>query len=252
MRKQRVTACDNFFSANKDVRCNGRYCDACIVRHYLENPESFSNLSSWICYRCTGRCTCAACKRRRKAHDDGEEGIELDPEPRKREHRRFFVDDSVLYDDDEFEPRKRHSGSPSESNNGIDSENDEGSFAGAVPSPPRMAISGSAPRMAFSHAALPTPASSLSAAPTTETARPALHHISGHSTSGMSALALLAEESLTTEFIPAGSVVPVMQDALELMHEHTEEIAKLKQMCLLLQMQVAELSKQVGAEVLKD
>lgn len=68
----------------------------------------------------------------------------------------------------------------------------------------------------------------------------------------MSALALLAEESLTTEFIPAGSVVPVMQDALELMHEHTEEIAKLKQMCLLLQMQVAELSKQVGAEVLKD
>merc|ERR1711991_661424 len=36
MRKQRVTACDNFFSSDKEVRCNGRYCDACIQRHYLE------------------------------------------------------------------------------------------------------------------------------------------------------------------------------------------------------------------------
>ena len=73
MRKQRVTACDNFFSSDKEVRCNGRYCDACIQRHYLEDPGEFSNLSSWICYRCTGRCTCAACKRRRKADEEGDD-----------------------------------------------------------------------------------------------------------------------------------------------------------------------------------
>lgn len=66
MRKARVTACDNFFSTDKEKRCNGRYCDGCIQRHYLEDATDFALLPQWICFRCTGRCTCAACKRRRK------------------------------------------------------------------------------------------------------------------------------------------------------------------------------------------
>ena len=186
MRKQRVTACDNFFSSDKEVRCNGRYCDACIQRHYLEDPGEFSNLSSWICYRCTGRCTCAACKRRRKADEEGDDRI-IEPEPRKRETRRYH-DDIAVYDDDDFEPKKRQ--------------------AVARPTP-------QAPRMVEKHPA-----------------------------AGMSALALLAEESLTSEFVPRAGLVSA--DALEVVHEHTEEIARLKQLCVLLQLQVSEISKQVG------
>merc|ERR1711916_34031 len=111
MRKQRVTACDNFFSPDKEIRCNGRYCDACIQRHYGEDASRFVNLREWKCYRCTGRCTCAACKRRRKADDEGEDML-VEPEPRKREARVKFRynDDVPAYDDEDFEPvKKRHS-----------------------------------------------------------------------------------------------------------------------------------------------
>merc|ERR1711991_1209426 len=225
MRKQRVTACDNFFSSDKEVRCNGRYCDACILRHYAEDPLSFEHLVTWICYRCSGRCTCAACKRRRKADEVGEE-LGLDPQPRKREHRRF-LDDSVVYDDDDdFEPSKR--------------------VARSSPSLPVPVMMMGPPDAAASAsgAAAPTPPR-MTMAPD-QVPRLVEHASRSSAAVGMSALALLAEESLTSEFVPAGSVVPAMNDALELVNEHTEEIAKLKQLCLLLQMQVAKLTKHVG------
>lgn len=83
MRKPRVTCCDNFFSAHRGTRCNGRFCDGCIVRHYGEDPEAFAELTNWVCYRCTGRCTCAACKRKRKnvgGDVDGVNGAGIVPE----------------------------------------------------------------------------------------------------------------------------------------------------------------------------
>lgn len=175
MRKQRVTACDNFFSTDKEVRCNGRYCDACIQRHYVEDANDFSDLEHWLCYRCTGRCTCAACKRRRKADEDGEELVEV--EPRKRETRRFN-DEIILDEDYDFEPRAKRREPP-------------------VP------------------VVVPRPAK--------------------RRTGGMTALALLAEESLTTEFVPGGA-------HLDIVKEHTQEIARLKELCRVLQQQVTQIS----------
>merc|ERR1711991_109063 len=180
MRKQRVTACDNFFSSDKEVRCNGRYCDACIQRHYLEDANEFSDLEHWLCYRCTSRCTCAACKRRRKADEEGEELLEV--EPRKRETRRF-KDEVILDEDYDFEPRAKRREAP-------------------VP------------------VTVPRPAK--------------------RRTGGMSALALLAEESLTTEFVPAG-------EQLDIVKEHTAEIARLKELCRVLQQQVTQISLKLEA-----
>ena len=210
MRKQRVTACDNFFSTDKEVRCNGRYCDACVERHYQENPDSFSNLHSWICYRCTGRCTCAACKRRRKADEDGDDGIEVvEKEPkilRKKRGRRFSDDeddddddedvdeDDLINDDDEFH------------------ENDK-FFIPEQCTAKKAKI------------------------PTTRDQR----------NSGMSALALLAEESLTSEFVPLRNELD--SEAIELVKQHSIEISRLKDLCFILQIQIAKMSKQIGSDI---
>jgi hypothetical protein len=70
MRKPRVTCCDNFFIVQRGVRCNGRFCDGCVVRHYGEDPATLMR-PSWFCYRCDGRCSCAACRRKRNGEDIG-------------------------------------------------------------------------------------------------------------------------------------------------------------------------------------
>ncbi len=118
MRKARVTACDNFFSTDKEKRCNGRYCDGCVQRHYLEDAAEFASLPHWICFRCTGRCTCAACKRRRKG-DDGGMGLDGSvggaggsevgssgpaSSVRRREPKRYADELELDDDDDDFDP----------------------------------------------------------------------------------------------------------------------------------------------------
>jgi hypothetical protein len=218
MRKARVTACDNFFSTDKDKRCNGRYCDGCIQRHYMEEATDFAHLAKWTCFRCTGRCTCAACKRRRKGDDGlpvlgeaetagvagvvtGVAGVAavaawsgaspaLLGSSRKREAKRYADEVGQDDDDDDFEPvaagRRQGLG-----------EQHVRPPAMVRPTPPK------APRMEK---------------------RP----------SSMSALALLAEESLTAEFVPgsaAGADMAIL--------EHSAEIARLKSLCAGLQQQVA-------------
>lgn len=67
MRKPRVICCDN-----REAHCNGRYCDACITRNYNEDIETLEKLEVWFCYRCSRRCICASCKRKRLKMTDGD------------------------------------------------------------------------------------------------------------------------------------------------------------------------------------
>ena len=216
MRKARVTACDNFFSTDKEKRCNGRYCDGCIQRHYMEEATDFAHLPKWTCFRCTGRCTCAACKRRRKGDDgqalsgEGEGGAAAvaagmlgggvgspalsGAAGRKREPKRYADEVGLDDDDDDFEPlaatRRMALGEP-------------------VRPPAMLRPTPKAPRMEK---------------------RP----------SSMSALALLAEESLTAEFVPGSGASADMA-----ILEHSAEIARLKSLCAGLQQQVAAIAQRL-------
>lgn len=195
MRKGKVTACDNFFSTDKEVRCNGRYCDACIQRHYQEDPTQFQFMKEWMCYRCTGRCTCAACKRRRKVDED----IEYAPETRKREPKRR--------DDDDF-------------------------------------INTSFPVMTKRRTLSPPPLKMTTTGPSVNKVivkKPKKEKKNGKA---MNALALLADESLTTDF-GASANPEEFSPEIKTVHEHTAEIAKLKEMCASLQAQVTELSNTI-------
>ena len=171
------------------------------------------DLQSWFCYRCTGRCTCAACKRRRKAEEDGVPEIDLDPEPRRRETRRYS--DEELYNDDEFSPSSSHKRQARRASPSPDLSPPNN----ANPAPPTLV------------------AATAAVSPGRPTLEPRFQHMGG-----MSALALLAEESLTSEFVPRHDI---NAEAVELMSQHSNEIARLKQMCLLLQLQVAKLSKHI-------
>lgn len=65
MKKSEVICCDNFFKKNKQGRCNGKYCDSCMQRHYATSLEELRNLPEWTCFKCTQFCVCACCKRER-------------------------------------------------------------------------------------------------------------------------------------------------------------------------------------------
>jgi len=65
MKKNEVICCDNFFKKNKQGRCNGKYCDNCMQRHYQTCIDDLRDLKEWACFKCTQKCVCASCKRER-------------------------------------------------------------------------------------------------------------------------------------------------------------------------------------------
>jgi len=65
MKKSEVICCDNFFKKNKQGRCNGKYCDNCMQRHYQTCIDDLRDLKEWACFKCTEKCVCASCKRER-------------------------------------------------------------------------------------------------------------------------------------------------------------------------------------------
>jgi len=65
MKKNEVICCDNFFKKNKQGRCNGKYCDNCMQRHYQTCIDDLRDLKEWACFKCMHKCVCASCKRER-------------------------------------------------------------------------------------------------------------------------------------------------------------------------------------------
>ena len=60
MRKNKVVICDHF---NDEIKCNGRFCEKCISKHYQQNIEDIENKQVWDCFKCLKVCSCAACIR---------------------------------------------------------------------------------------------------------------------------------------------------------------------------------------------
>lgn len=65
MKKPKIVCCDDFFKDNKHDRCNGKYCESCVRRHYGTTVDELGQLPEWKCFRCSGTCLCANCKRDR-------------------------------------------------------------------------------------------------------------------------------------------------------------------------------------------
>lgn len=65
MKKGIIVCCDNFFKRQKDERCNGKYCENCVARHYGVEVEELKDKKEWKCFKCEGTCVCASCKRER-------------------------------------------------------------------------------------------------------------------------------------------------------------------------------------------
>ena len=65
MRKKELITCDNFYKENKRGKCNGKYCDSCLQRHYSTSVSILREEESWTCFECTKTCSCAGCRRLR-------------------------------------------------------------------------------------------------------------------------------------------------------------------------------------------
>ena len=65
MKKENLLCCDNLFKTPKNGKCNGKYCEACLEKHYTDNLEELKGLANWFCYSCRRVCTCARCRRER-------------------------------------------------------------------------------------------------------------------------------------------------------------------------------------------
>ena len=65
MKKTQLVCCDNFFKKQKTDRCNGKYCESCVKRHYGTTIEELSEKKQWQCFKCQRNCLCANCKRER-------------------------------------------------------------------------------------------------------------------------------------------------------------------------------------------
>ena len=76
MKKNDLAVCVNFFKRQKRGKCNGKYCDSCLAKHYHTNVEELGKQKQWLCFQCTQTCQCAQCKRNR--------GINIPVKKRKR------------------------------------------------------------------------------------------------------------------------------------------------------------------------
>eukprot|EP01091_Cochliopodium_minus_P001030 TRINITY_DN10905_c0_g1_i1.p1 TRINITY_DN10905_c0_g1~~TRINITY_DN10905_c0_g1_i1.p1 ORF type:complete len:301 (+),score=57.14 TRINITY_DN10905_c0_g1_i1:44-904(+) len=64
VKQSKIVVCDHFW--NQDVgKCNGRYCTNCCRRHYNEMITDIELKDNWICFKCSDKCVCAACRRER-------------------------------------------------------------------------------------------------------------------------------------------------------------------------------------------
>ena len=110
MKKSGVVVCDSYFKGRKCGRCNGKYCANCVARHYKTTIEELNQLPSWMCFKCTGECQCAPCRRER--------GQDV---PKKKRRRRKDISErdtpmemqeehSVIHTPPHFDPRilKKH------------------------------------------------------------------------------------------------------------------------------------------------
>ena len=65
MKKPKILCCDRFFKTDKEERCNGKYCESCVRRHYSTTVDQLGMQEKWICFKCQGKCACANCRRER-------------------------------------------------------------------------------------------------------------------------------------------------------------------------------------------
>ena len=49
----------------KSQKCNRKFCDRCLEKHYNQDFQELKKLRNWVCYSCQMECVCAACKRER-------------------------------------------------------------------------------------------------------------------------------------------------------------------------------------------
>ena len=50
---------------NNQEGCTTKYCDNCCGRHYGLSVKDLKTIQEWKCFKCTGHCSCAHCKRKR-------------------------------------------------------------------------------------------------------------------------------------------------------------------------------------------
>ena len=100
MKHEKIVVCDHFWDTDKSTKCNGRYCNNCIKRHYKEELGSLENLEQWICYKCSDVCVCAACRRLR----NGEEGeFALQQKGKRKRNKSKFVEEEEEEEEEEDE-----------------------------------------------------------------------------------------------------------------------------------------------------
>eukprot|EP01091_Cochliopodium_minus_P012135 TRINITY_DN3607_c0_g2_i2.p1 TRINITY_DN3607_c0_g2~~TRINITY_DN3607_c0_g2_i2.p1 ORF type:complete len:267 (-),score=58.87 TRINITY_DN3607_c0_g2_i2:5-805(-) len=72
IKHDKIVVCDHFWDTDKSTKCNGRYCANCCNRHYGKKLSDLEKLESWICFKCTSICVCAACRRLRNSEREKE------------------------------------------------------------------------------------------------------------------------------------------------------------------------------------
>eukprot|EP01091_Cochliopodium_minus_P012134 TRINITY_DN3607_c0_g1_i2.p1 TRINITY_DN3607_c0_g1~~TRINITY_DN3607_c0_g1_i2.p1 ORF type:complete len:131 (-),score=8.62 TRINITY_DN3607_c0_g1_i2:267-659(-) len=72
IKHEKIVVCDHFWDTNRSTKCNGRYCANCCNRHYGKKLSDLEKLESWVCFKCTSICVCAACRRMRNPETEQE------------------------------------------------------------------------------------------------------------------------------------------------------------------------------------
>lgn len=65
MKKPELITCNNFHKQSRKGKCNGKYCDSCLQRHYGTSVEQLRGEKEWTCFECLKTCACAGCRRDR-------------------------------------------------------------------------------------------------------------------------------------------------------------------------------------------
>ena len=101
MKHKKIVVCNHFWSNDKETKCNGRYCANCCKRHYGDELSQLENLDSWICYKCTSICVCAACRRLRNEEKN------ISQKSNKRKNKSDSEEDSYSSENIQFEMNLR-------------------------------------------------------------------------------------------------------------------------------------------------
>eukprot|EP01091_Cochliopodium_minus_P000487 TRINITY_DN1044_c1_g1_i1.p1 TRINITY_DN1044_c1_g1~~TRINITY_DN1044_c1_g1_i1.p1 ORF type:complete len:379 (-),score=114.18 TRINITY_DN1044_c1_g1_i1:123-1259(-) len=110
MKHEKIVVCDHFWDEDRSTKCNGRYCMNCCKRHYGDDLNLLESLENWICYRCSDKCVCAACRRVRNGESSqpNKNGGLIQKGKRKRNNNRakMVEEDELDESEEEFYPTK--------------------------------------------------------------------------------------------------------------------------------------------------